>query len=438
MTNFTRRDVLKTTAGLTVGAVAGPALLQAAQAWAAENPFTPEQGATIRLLRWKQFVKSENEAFVALIDAFTKATGVPIRIDREGFEDLRPKAAVAASIGSGPDIVWTIHADPHLYPDKLVNMRDVADYLGDKYGGWYPIAEFYSKRGDDWISIPYFFSGNFLNYRISSIQAAGFDAVPDNTDDFLKLARAMKKNNTPIGFALGNASGDGNSWTHWLLWSHGGKVVDENDQVVINSKETIESLKYVNELAKNFISGAASWLDGHNNKAFLQGAVHLTNNGISIYAAAQREGMDEIANDMDHANYPIGPVGKVLEFHVQFPMMVYKHSKYPNAAKALISWLMEAPQFNQHLLGSVGYLSHPLKAYDDNPVWTEDPKRKVFKDTVTRTVPYSYAGSLGYAASSVFADFVVVNMVAEAALGTKTPEEAAADAQKRAERYYKI
>ena len=87
---------------------------------------------------------------------------------------------------------------------------------------------------------------------------------------------------------------------------------------------------------------------------------------------------------------------------------------------------------------SVGYFTHTLKGYADHPVWTEDPKRKVFRDTVDRTIPFSYAGSLGYAASSVFADFVVVNMVAEAALGTKTPEEAAADAQKRAERYYKV
>jgi len=438
MSNFTRRDLLKTTAGLAIGAVAGPALIQSARVWAAENPWTPEDGAAIRLLRWKHFVKSEDEAFMALIDAFTQATGVAVRVDNEGFEDLRPKSAVAASIGSGPDIVWTIHADPHLYPDKLVDVKDVADYLGGKYGGWYPIAEFYSQHEDSWISIPYFFSGNFINYRVSHVQAAGFDGVPDNTDDFLKLMEGLKKNGTPGGFALGNASGDGNCWTHWILWSHGGKVVDDDDNVVLDSPETVAGLEYVRELAQHFLPGTASWLDGHNNKAFLQNACSLTNNGISIYAAAQREGMDEIANDMDHAYYPTGPVGKPTEFHVQFPMMIYKHSQYPNACKALISWLMEADQFNQHLQGSVGYLSHPLKAYDDHPVWTEDAKRAVFKDTTARTLPYSYSGRLGYAASSVFADFVVVNMVAEAALGTKMPKEAAADAQKRAERYYKV
>jgi multiple sugar transport system substrate-binding protein len=200
----------------------------------------------------------------------------------------------------------------------------------------------------------------------------------------------------------------------------------------------VAALEYVAELGKTFLPGVASWLDGHNNKAFLQGACSLSNNGISIYAAAVREGMTDIANDMDHAYWPTSTTGQTLEFHVQFPMMVYKHSKYPDAAKAFIAWMMEKPQYDQMMQGSVGYLSHSLRAYNDHPVWTEDPKRRVFKDTVERTVPYSYSGKLGYAASSVFADFVVVNMVAEAAGGSKSPKEAAADAQKRAERYYKI
>ena len=41
----------------------------------------------------------------------------------------------------------------------------------------------------------------------------------------LDAAEALKKNNTPAGFALGNATGDSN-WTFWLVWAHGGKMVD--------------------------------------------------------------------------------------------------------------------------------------------------------------------------------------------------------------------
>ncbi len=439
MQRFSRRDILKGSASLAIGAaVASPALIQSARAWAAQSQWKPEQGAELRLLRWKRFVKSEGTAFQASVDAFTKATGVPVRIDSEGFEDLRPKAAVAANIGSGPDIIWGIHADAHLYPDAMMDVSDVCNYLGGKYGGWYPIAEEYGKRGDKWINVPFTISGNFLNYRISHMNKAGFEKFPDNTDDFLKLMQNLKKNGTPGGFALGNASGDGNAWTHWLLWSHGGKMVDENENVVIDSPETVAALEYARELGKTFIPGAASWLDGHNNKAFLQGAVSVTNNGISIYAAAVREGMTEIANDMDHAFYPVGPAGEPTEFHVMFPMMLYKHTKYPNAAKALTTWLMEKDRYNAFLQGSVGYLSHTMKAFQDHPVWTEDPKRLVYRDTAVRSRSFAHAGKLGYAASSVLADFVVVNMVAEAATGAKTPKEAAADAARRAERYYRV
>ena len=435
---FTRRDVLKTGAALTLGATASPALLEAARAWAAETPWQPEAGASLRLLRWKRFVQSEEEAFMASMDAFTKATGVAVRVDSEGFEDLRPKAAVAANIGSGPDIIWGIHADAHLYPDAMLDVSDVCEHLGKTYGGWYPIAEQYGKRDGTWINVPVTISGNYLNYRVSKVQEAGFEKVPDNTDDFLKLMKKLSEQGSPGGFALGNASGDGNCWTHWVIWSHGGRMVDENDNVVINSPETIAGLEYVKELGTTFISGAASWLDGHNNKAFLQGDCSLTNNGISIYAAAVREGMTDIANDMDHAYYPIGPAGEPTEFHVCFPMMVYSHTKYPNAAKALVDWLMEKDQYDAFLQGSVGYLSHSLKAFQDHPVWTEDPKRTVFRDSAARSRSFAHAGSLGYAASGVFADFVMVNMVAEAATGAKSPKEAAEDAQRRAERYYKV
>lgn len=438
MNKFTRRQTLKMMAGGAMAATVPASLLNAAKAFAEDSPWKPEDGASIRVLRWKRFVQSEGEATEALLKAFTDATGVEIRIDSEGFEDLRPKAAVAANIGSGPDIIWQVGADPWLYPDSMLDLKDVADYLGGKYGGWYPVAEAYSVREGKWISLPYTISGNFLNYRISACKEAGFDGVPDNTDDFLSLMTELKKIGKPGGFALGNASGDGNCWAHWVAWSHGGKMIDENDNLVLNSPETVAALEYVSKLGPTFLPGVASWLDGHNNKAFLQGACSLTNNGISIYAAAQRDGMDEIANDMDHAFWPIGPAGEPTEYHVQFPMTVYNYTKYPNACKALLAWLMEAEQYSAFLQASVGYLSHPLKDYDSNPVWTEDPKRTVFKDSFQRTRTFAYSGTLGYPAASVFADFIIVNMVAEAALGAKTPEEAAADAHKRAERYYKI
>ena len=61
----------------------------------------------------------------------------------------------------------------------------------------------------------------------------------------------------------------------------------------------------------------------------------------------------------------------------------------------------------------------------------------MFRDVAKRSRSFAHSGSLGNAASEAFADFVVVNMVAEAATGAKTPKKAAADAQRRAERVYR-
>jgi multiple sugar transport system substrate-binding protein len=115
------------TALATADAVTGPALLELATAWAQTARRIPERGAQLSLLRWKYFVQAEDEAFVAAIDAFTKATGVKISLIRESNDDVQPKASVAANIGAGPDLCWGFYSLPHLFPNKCLDLTDVAD-----------------------------------------------------------------------------------------------------------------------------------------------------------------------------------------------------------------------------------------------------------------------------------------------------------------------
>ena len=77
--------------------------------------------------------------------------------------------------------------------------------------------------------------------------------------------------------------GDGNAYCYWLVMAFGGKMVDENQKVTINSKETIEALKYGKALYETFIPGTQSWLDPSNNKALIAGEVAMTQNGVSLY-----------------------------------------------------------------------------------------------------------------------------------------------------------
>ena len=120
-----RRKLLQGGAVLAAGAVLSTPFVRRAQAQGAAMTFTPEQGASLRLLRWVPFVKGEEEAWNANTQAFTEATGVAVTIDQESWEDVRPKAAVAANVGTGHDMVMSWFDDPFQYPDKLVDVTDL-------------------------------------------------------------------------------------------------------------------------------------------------------------------------------------------------------------------------------------------------------------------------------------------------------------------------
>ena len=439
--NLTRRSLVKGgTALATVGMLTGPALLEWAKAWAQTAPWKPEKGAQLSLLRWKYFVQAEDDAFVAAMDAFTKATGAKISISRESNDDVQPKASVAANTGAGPDLIWGFYSLPHLFPNKCLDVTDVADYLGRKYGGWAPSAIVYGKGtdGNRWIDIPICYSGALINYRISSLKKAGYSRFPTTTDEFLDYAKAMKANNTPGGCALGHATNDASGWVYWCLWTHGGNMVDKNDKIIINSPETEKALNFAKQLYATMVPGVLAWNDGSNNKAFLANEIHWTNNSISIYVAATRDpNFKAIAEDMDHAHWPIGPIGHATELHIAAPLLTMAYTKYPQACKALMAFIMEADQYNKWLYASQGNVTHPLHAYAANPVWTEDPKRTAFRDAAERSLTIGGLGSVGEKATGAFFDFVLVDMFANVCTGREDAKGAMKIAERQLQRIYR-
>lgn len=444
MRKFTRRQSI----GLGVGAVAALSPLgrraRAAVPMAdvAAPEFPIESGASLRVLRPAKFVPADETLFNENTQKFVDATGVQVRVDYQAWEDLRPQTAVTANTGAGPDVVLGWTDDPHLYGDKLVEITDIAEYLGAKYGGWYPVAELYGKRfgTDSWVAIPFGGSGGPALYRKSWMNEAGFDAFPTDTDGFLKLCQAMQKIGHPAGFALGHAVGDANSFCHWLVWSHGGYMIDEDQKVAINSKETVEALKYGRALYETFIPGTLSWNDVSNNKAMLAGEIGLSQNGVSLYNAflnSEDPNIKAQAEDVYMARMPVGPVGFGTETALVVNAMIFGHTAYPNAAKAYLTYMMEADQYDPWLTGSSGYWAQPLKAYAESEVWSRDPKVTLYRDTMKDSLWLAYKGPISEASAAVVADYVMVDMVSAACSGSVSAEDAAAEAERRALRYYK-
>jgi multiple sugar transport system substrate-binding protein len=447
MQTITRRQSLALGAA-AIGAAGVPLLSARAQNFTVPTAdvkppeYKPESGAVLRVLRPAKFVAPDETYFRENTAKFTKATGVEVRVDFVSWEDLRPQTAVAANTGAGPDVIIGFSADPQIYASKLVPMDDLAGYLGKKFGGWYQLAELYGTTwgSNNWLTIPMGGSGAATVYRKSWVKDAGYDKIPDDLNDFVKLCAALKKNGHPAGFALGHAVGDANGFANWMLWTHGASLTDDKGAVSLDSKATIEALKYSRELYQHLIPGTLSWNDASNNKAFAAGEVSMTFNGVSIYfveKTSQDAKLQEIAKDTYHQIPPLGIAKQRPASALVVNAMLFKHSKYPNAGKEYLRFMMEQEQYGPWLANCLGYWSNSLKGYSQMAFWKEDPKLEPYAGSMDTPYYDSYKGPVTAASSAVAANYTLVDMFASVATGNATPEAAVKQAARQAARYLK-
>ena len=176
VTTPSRRRATKLIGAAAVAPALATPLLWTRRASAQTLEIKPEKGARLRVLRWKRFVQADEDLWLENTRKFSEKTGIEVRTDHEAWEDLRPKAAVAANVGAGPDVIVGWLDDPQQYPDKLVDLTDLAEYLDKKYGGWFPAARAYGTVKGRWIGLPLGASGALINYRKSWRKEAGFDS----------------------------------------------------------------------------------------------------------------------------------------------------------------------------------------------------------------------------------------------------------------------
>jgi multiple sugar transport system substrate-binding protein len=450
LTRLTRRDSMLLGAA-ALGATAAPIIGARAQDAApldvptafVKPPDLPiEKGASLHVIRPAKFIDPDQTYWDINTKRFSQSTGVPVRVDYISWEDLRPQTAVIANTGAGADIVIGFSSDPFVYTSKLIGMSDICEYLGAKYGGWFDLAKIYGQKWktNDWISVPIGGGTGPTVYRISWVKQAGYDSIPNDLNGFLTLCQKLKKIGHPCGFSLGHALGDANGFCEWALWSHGGAVVDENGKVAIDSKPTIEALKYVTELYKTMIPGTLAWNDSGNNKAYAAGDISLTFNGVSIYYVLKNSKdpqLQAIAADTNHQKVPQGLAKRSPMSATIMNGMVFKHTKYPNAAKNYLRFMMESPQYGPWLAKCIGYWSEPLKSYSQMRFWTQDPKLGPYADAMNTIYYDGYAGPVTAASSAVTANYTIVDMFAAVATGNATPESAAKQAARQAARYYR-
>jgi multiple sugar transport system substrate-binding protein len=101
-----------------------------------------------------------------------------------------------------------------------------------------------------------------------------------------------------------------------------------------------------------------------------------------------------------------------------------------------MAFMLEADNFNPWIESAQGYLTQCLTAYDKNPIWTADPKNKVFAKR--RSARDRRRARLGRRESATaIADFVVLDMFANYCTGREDVKGSIAIAERQLKRIYR-
>jgi multiple sugar transport system substrate-binding protein len=412
-----RRAFLKVAGAATGAALAGgiPAIVEAQKA-----PSFPK-GTKLNILEWVSFVPASDVEFKRLATEFGKLAGVDVTVDLINMNDLNPRIASAIETKAGPDIIMMISNWPHLYADGLADVDDVADEIAKRDGAYYEHNKMVSVVGGAWKAVPLCSVPSTWAYREDWFKEAGASKFPDTWDEWRKVGIALKKKNQPMGQAFGHSLGDPNNWAYSVTWGFGGAEIDKGGKVVINSKETLEAVKFTVAVWKDCLDeGGLAWDDSSNNRAYLAGTISATINGASIYFVAKRQ-FPDIAKVTGHGHMPKGPGGRFYNIGGQ-GRAVMKYSKNQQVAKEFLRWFMDRPQYDKWMNANDGYVVGPTPYWEKHSLWEKDPKLVPFKESVKFGRWPGYPGTPSRKASEALVKYILVDMYAQAIKGMKAED----------------
>jgi multiple sugar transport system substrate-binding protein len=390
----------------------------------AQKPPSFPKGTKLHLLEWVSFVPAADVELKRLAAEFGKQAGVDVTVELINFNDLNPRIASAIETKAGPDIIQMHNNWPHLYAEGLSDVDALAEEIDKRDGGMYDVFRNVSFVGGRWKAVPMGTSTATFAYRTDWFQEAGAAKFPDTWDEFRKVGTELKKKNRPMGQAFGHSLGDPNGWAYAVTWCFGGQEVDKDQKtVLINSKETIEALKFTVAAWKDALDeGGLAWDDSSNNRAYLAGAISATLNGASIYFVGKRQ-FPDVAKVTGHGHMPRGPAGRFYQVGGQ-TRAIMKYSKNQDVAAAFIRWLMDRPQYDSYFTANDGYLIGPTPHWEKHALWEKDPKLVPFKESIKFARWPGWPGPPSRKSSEALVKYIMVDMYAQAIKGMK-PEDAA-------------
>jgi len=425
----TRREVLRRAGAGSLLIVYGGALPKTAVAGIPKFR-NRELAGTLRIIQWSHFVPAYDKWFDNIYTKrWGQANDTEVIVDHINVNDIPARAAAEVAAQSGHDLFFFL-SPPAAYEDQVMDLTDVVQQVTRKRGKMKELAQkaTYNPRTKKYFA----FSDNYVpdpaNYRADLWGEIGMK--PNTWEDVLRAAPRLRAMGNPIGIGMSNEL-DSNMALMAMMMCFGSFIQNKEQRVVLNSKATVEVLKFGRELFRRGMSNEIfAWTPASNNQAFLAGRLSMAMNAISITRSAELSN-PALAEKTMLLPVPAGPNGRLGLEHVMGAYVIWKFAKNkPMAKKFLVD--LETKYIGAFENSKFyNFPSWPASVPNIARRLERDPAKPLGKYKVLGTIADKYTLNPGYpgysnaAIDEIFNKFMVPQMFAEVAQGKRTPEEAA-------------
>jgi multiple sugar transport system substrate-binding protein len=380
-------------------------------------------------------------AYQKLADDFNAQNpDVKVNIEVQSWADGQTKLLAAAQTGTLPDIcqgsasmsltMW--ETGKLATVDNIVQSIDakqtyIAKDLRDKFDYW----------DNHYWAVPVWSQSIMLYYRDDLFKAAGITTLPTTWDELMADAKLLTGNGV-YGIGIpGKKAMYTDEVTHAFMHTNGVQIFDEQENVVFNNPQTIETMAYYKELAAYSSPDTLTmdWAEAENN--FATGKVAMNMFFGNIIDRVRKDN-PSWALDVKSMAVPVRDSGDYQgteTFVIQ--MMVFSQDPAKAAAsQRFLEFMMEPANYIPWLVSMGGGTTFlPItKTGMESPLFTENEVVKNYwasvqaeLDASTRAQFYGFDyATPNPAIGPVNGGNIVAESFQKVLLGEMTPEEAAA------------
>ncbi|AXI10563.1 sugar ABC transporter substrate-binding protein [Oceanobacillus zhaokaii] len=288
--------------------------------WA--HPYTagPETESTM----WDEMIASYEDEF-----------DVKVNFETIPWDNRDQKILTALASNNGPDVFYAIPDQMPQYAEEGM-LLNLDPYLEDNdMDDFVDTALVATKWKDKTYGLPILQEASTFFYNVDVIKAIGEDPnnLPKTWDEFEEWAEKAKAN----GFYAMSYPGGGsmNGTLYPWLWQAGGDVITEDNEVLLNSPEGLESFEFINNMYQK------EWIPKDSITAMEHNALWLGGDILAVMGSANL--IAELQNS--DFNFVISPplINKEqLTYGTTGMFVVPSNSDNPDAAAEFVKTITNA------------------------------------------------------------------------------------------------